>query len=70
VTCEKKLATIEHVLIIFIHRNLKPVANKKKENLTKEIHNKQYYHISHIVKVYFERRKIAKVFMTHMQDSF
>jgi len=37
VTCERKLARIEHVII---------------------------------VKVYFERRKTAKVFMTHMQDSF
>ena len=36
-TCERKLARLEHVLI---------------------------------VKVYFERRKIAKVFMTLMQDSF
>jgi len=37
VTCERKLARIEHVLI---------------------------------VKAYFERRKIAKVFMTHVQDTF
>ena len=36
-TCERKLARIEHVLI---------------------------------VKVYFERRKIVKVFVTHVQDSF
>ena len=37
VTCERKLARIEHVLML---------------------------------KVYFERRKIAKVFMTHVQVSF
>ena len=36
-TCERKFARIEHVLIM---------------------------------KVYFERRKIANVFMTHVQDSF
>jgi len=34
------------------------------------MHNKEYYHISHTVKVYFERRKIAKVFVIHMQHSF
>jgi len=37
--------TSQNILIIFIHWNDEPVANKKKENLTnltKEIHVKQY----------------------------
>ena len=38
-------------MIIFIHRNMEQVANNEKRqenltNLTKEVHTKQYYHIS------------------------
>ena len=44
----KRYYLLQTVLVIFTHRNVKPVANKKKRkenltNLSKEI--KQYYHI-------------------------